>query len=97
MGRGIQHSHLMKRFRPELLGPPSLPQELGSPLLAARPFAASPHCRIFTAAKIIKETYIILYEIRDEAQTIDIYMYTLINENYIYATIAKDSFTIRSI
>lgn len=51
MGRGIQHSDLVKRFRSEFLGPPSLPQELGGPLPAAGSLAASSYCRVFTSEK----------------------------------------------
>lgn len=43
VGGGVQHRDLVQGLGPQLLGASSLPQELGRPLLTARPLPASPH------------------------------------------------------
>jgi len=66
MGCGIQYSDLVKRFRSELLGPPSLPQKLGGPLPAAGSLAASPHRCIFTSEKEIYTLILIMLRMLQE-------------------------------
>lgn len=75
MGRGIQYGDLVKRFRSELLGPPSLPQKLGGPLPAAGSLAASPHRCVFTSEEEIHRTLILISH-RVCVRAVETYRYT---------------------